>query len=73
MEERTFGAVLISLSLILPVAYAYLLFFSPWYLETIKLTVEAAVLALSLIALWIGRSMIRVAPVREIRGRGEQK
>ena len=59
---RLAGAILLLLGVLLPIVYAYILFYTEMWILLLKLTVLALVLLLSLALLWAGYTLARIKP-----------
>lgn len=55
------GYVIVFLGILLVVAYAYFLFFSPWTFQTMQVTFIAIVAAIGGVICWIGYTLTRAS------------
>jgi predicted DNA-binding transcriptional regulator len=62
MSDRTTGWILVIASVLGIVVYFYLLFISPWCIETLKVSAFAAVGVVLLIIAWIGYTLATTPP-----------
>ena len=62
MNDKTIGTIILLGSLLGIAVYFYLLYLSPWYWLTIKISAFVAVSGVLLILAWIGYTMATTPP-----------